>query len=141
MTTRGRPPPTAGLRHLALFARNFEATVRFYTDVMGMRIEWRPDADNCYLTNGNDNLALHRSTRESDGDQRLDHIGFIIDRIEDVDAWHTFLIAEGVEIVHPPKTHRDGARSLYCRDPDGTSVQLIYHPPLSAGKRNAKLKP
>ena len=139
MTSPGRPPPTAGLRHVALFARNFEASVRFYTDVMGMRVEWRPDADNCYLTNGNDNLALHRSTREPTEAQRLDHIGFIIERIEDVDAWHAFLLAEKVEITNPPKTHRDGARSLYCRDPEGTSVQLIYHPPLS--RRDETLGP
>ena len=135
MNAPGRPRPTAGLRHVALFARRFEATVQFYTDVMGMRIEWRPDADNCYLTSGNDNLALHRATSEPGGDQRLDHIGFIIDRMEDIDTWHAFLVAEEVEIVNPPRTHRDGARSLYCRDPEGTLVQLIYHPPLSRGGR------
>ena len=138
MSARKRPPATAGLRHVALFARNLEATVRFYTDVMGMRIEWRPDADNYYLTNGNDNLALHRSTREPGEDQRLDHIGFIIDRVEDVDAWYAFLLAEEVEIIDAPKTHRDGARSFYCKDPEGTSVQLIYHPPLSSGARAAE---
>ena len=141
MKTRRRPPATAGLRHVALFAHNFEATVRFYTDVIGMRVEWQPDADNCYLTNGNDNLALHRATRTPGEDQRLDHIGFIIDRIEDVDAWHAFLVAEAVEIVHPPKTHRDGARSLYCKDPEGTLVQLIYHPPLSRGAPDAATTP
>ena len=138
MNAPGRPPPTAGLRHVALFACDFEATVRFYADVMGMRIEWRPDADNCYLTNGNDNLALHRATRVPGQDQRLDHIGFILDRIDDVDAWHTFLLAKEVEIVNPPTTHRDGARSLYCRAPEGTLVQLIYHPPLSRGRHDAE---
>jgi len=141
MTPGGRPPPTTGLRHVALFARNFEATVRFYTEVMGMRVEWQPDADNCYLTNGNDNLALHRGTREPGEDQRLDHIGFILDRMEDVDTWHAFLVAREVEIVNPPKTHRDGARSLYCRDPEGTSVQLIYHPPLGAGTPDRRTQP
>jgi catechol 2,3-dioxygenase-like lactoylglutathione lyase family enzyme len=30
-----------------------------------------------------------------------------------------------------PKTHRDGARSFYFRDPDGLLIQLIYHPPIS----------
>ncbi len=27
-----------------------------------------------------------------------------------------------------PRTHRDGARSFYCYDPDGTLVQMIHHP-------------
>ena len=127
-----RPRPTAGLRHVALHARNFAATVDFYTDLMGMAVEWRPDEDNCYLTSGTDNLALHRATgAPDDAAQRLDHIGFIVDRMDDVDDWHTFLSAHGVPIVHPPKTHRDGARSCYCADPEGTAVQIIYHPPLS----------
>ena len=138
MSAPRRPPPTAGLRHVALFACNLEATVRFYTEVMGMRIEWQPDPDNCYLTSGNDNLALHRATRKPGEDQKLDHIGFIIGRIEDVDAWHAFLVAEKVKIVQLPRTHRDGARSFYCKDPEGTSVQLIYHPPLSSGGRDAE---
>jgi len=60
----------------------------------------------------------------------LDHIGFVVRRIEQVDAWHEFLKANDVPIVKPPRTHRDGARSLYCRDPDGNTVQLIYHPTL-----------
>jgi hypothetical protein len=30
-----------------------------------------------------------------------------------------------------PRTHRDGARSFYCADPEGTVVQVIFHPPLT----------
>ena len=129
-----RPPATVGLRHVALFAQRFEATERFYTELMGMRVEWRPDADNCYLTSGNDNLALHRAdAHPAEAGQRLGHIGFIAHRPADVDAWHTFLAAAKVPILAPPKTHRDGARSFYCADPEGTTVQVIHHPPL-AGK-------
>ena len=130
-----RPAATAGLRHVALFVERFEETVRFYTELLGMAVEWHPDPDNIYLCSGNDNLALHRyqgGARAAAG-QRLDHIGFIIDTPEQVDAWHDFLAANGVRIVKPPKTHRDGARSFYCFDPDGTAVQVIYHPPLSRG--------
>ena len=29
-------------------------------------------------------------------------------------------------LLQAPKTHRDGARSLYCADPDGNTVQFIY---------------
>jgi catechol 2,3-dioxygenase-like lactoylglutathione lyase family enzyme len=63
--------------------------------------------------------------------QTLDHIGFIVDDAEDVDAWHDHLAANGVNILQRPKTHRDGARSFYCEDPDGNVVQLIFHPPIS----------
>ena len=132
--TKAARPPNAGLHHLALNARNLEATLQFYTDLMGMTVEWQPDEDNVYLTSGTDNLALHRATEAiADAGQRLDHIGFIIDRIDDIDAWHTFLAGNDVEITVVPKTHRDGARSFYCKDPEGTTVQIIYHPHLSRG--------
>ena len=126
------PKPHAGLRHVALLTSSLEASLRFYTQVMGMEIEWNPDPDNYYLTSGNDNLALHRATEPPSGrGQRLDHIGFIVDEIDQVDVWHSYLEANGITILEEPKTHRDGARSMYCEDPDRTVVQLIYHPPLS----------
>lgn len=128
-----RPAPTAGLRHIALFVERFDEAVHFYTELLGMRMEWHPDADNIYLTSGNDNLAIHRfkGTAREPAQQRLDHIGFIIDSPEQVDAWHEFLSANNVRILKTPKTHRDGARSFYCLDPDGNAVQMIYHPPIS----------
>ena len=128
-----RPEATAGLRHVALNVKNLEACEHFYVELLGMQVEWRPDADNVYLTGGSDNLALHRAPSEfvPGESQRLDHIGFIIRTPDQVDAWHAFLKENGVVIVKEPKTHRDGARSFYCRDPDGNVVQLIYHPPIS----------
>lgn len=128
-----RPAATAGLRHIALFVERFEETVRFYTELLGMTVEWHPDADNIYLCSGNDNLALHRfhGGERAPAQQRLDHIGFIIDTPEQVDAWHAFLAGNGVSVKNVPKTHRDGARSFYCLDPDGNAIQIIYHPPIS----------
>lgn len=129
------PKPLAGMRHVALFVENFAACEKFYVDLLGMKVEWRPDEDNLYLSSGWDNLALHRSEgADPNARQRLDHIGFIVDEIEQVDAWFDFLKAHQVEMKTEPRTHRDGARSFYCLDPDGTMVQLIYHPPIS-GKR------
>jgi catechol 2,3-dioxygenase-like lactoylglutathione lyase family enzyme len=130
-----RPGTTAGMHHVALFVTKFDACVDFYTRVLGMAVEWHPDEDNIYLSSGSDNVAIHRATHHpqtGDG-QRLDHIGFIIDRKDDVDAWHGYFLTEGIEILQGPKTHRDGARSFYCKDPDGTTVQMIFHPPLSTG--------
>lgn len=128
-----RPNPTAGMRHVALNVADVAACERFYVELMGMSVEWRPDADNVYLTSGNDNLALHRGadTFQPDGPQRLDHIGFIVDRPEDVDAWFAFLKSGGVTMKTEPRTHRDGARSFYCVDPGGNAVQIIFHPPNS----------
>jgi catechol 2,3-dioxygenase-like lactoylglutathione lyase family enzyme len=130
-----RPGPTGGLRHVALFVAKFEQTEYFYTDLIGMSVEWRPDEDNVYLSSGNDNLALHRfkGLERNPAQQRLDHIGFIIDQIDQVDQWYEFLKAQQVQVKNPPRTHRDGARSFYCLDPDDNVVQMIFHPPISTG--------
>ena len=135
MSDLERPGVTAGMRHLALNVTNLDASVDFYTRLLGMQIEWQPDADNYYLTSGNDNLALHRGNKniEKDSAQSLDHLGFIIDQADEVHQWYDFLLQEKVEMLTPVKDHRDGARSFYCKDPDGNAVQIIYHPPLSMG--------
>ncbi len=128
-----RPQATAGLRHVALYCSDFVAMEHFYVELMGMQVEWRPDPDNVYLTSGNDNLALHRSAEDFAGPQRLDHIGYILDTPGAVDEWYEYLHARQVKMRTKPKTHRDGARSFYCYDPDGNVVQMIYHPPLAKG--------
>ena len=125
-----RPGKTAGLRHVALFVDDLAAAEHFYTELMGMAVEWRPDENNVYLTSGNDNLALHH-VDSSPQDGRLDHVGFFLNEIDEVDAWYKFLLAEGVKMRTEPRTHRDGARSFYCEDPAGTRVQIIYHIPIA----------
>ncbi len=124
---------TLGLRHVALFVEKLEECRDFYVEFLGMAVEWQPDPDNIYLTSGNDNLALHRAkSPPAESGQRLDHIGFILATPDEVDRWYEFLIQQDVKILMKPKTHRDGARSFYCNDPDGVAVQMIYHPPISA---------
>lgn len=129
-----RPVTTAGMRHIALNVNQLDASVDFYTRLLGMSIEWQPDEDNYYLTSGNDNLALHRAKKNINPDsaQSLDHLGFIIDSKKDVVNWFNFLKQENIEMLTEVKDHRDGACSFYCKDPDGNVVQIIYHPPLSA---------
>lgn len=145
-------PAHAGLRHLALNVQNLEAMKRFYVDVLGFSVEWEPDADNVYLSSGIDNLALHRAAAGHTGPPlrqagnpagsrrgaemrvvpgALDHLGLIVRRAEEVDEWAAFLESQAIALKAKPKTHRDGARSLYFHDPDGNSIQIIYHPPIS----------
>ena len=130
-----KPPANSflGLRHVAINVRDVRKSVDFYTRVMGMSVEWDPDPDNVYLTSGSDNLAIHRLSEPDKVSpvQTVDHIGFVVRSPEDVDFWADRLRHFGIVLVKEPKTHRDGARSLYFRDPDGLLVQLIYHPPIS----------
>jgi catechol 2,3-dioxygenase-like lactoylglutathione lyase family enzyme len=134
----GSRPPLLGIRHVALFMRDLDAAERFWVDVMGYEVEWRPDPDNVYLRGGSDNLALHRMAPSAGGTEPgggasagvLDHIGLAVRAPADVDAWAAHLVANGVALKAQPKTHRDGSRSLYFHAPGDLLVQIIHHAPL-----------
>ena len=122
-----------GMRHLALKVSDVDRAKAFYVRVFGMKLVWQPDPDNAYLSSGCDNLALHRGDSEKTaGDaQRLDHLGFIVPTIADVEAGYAWAQSSGVEIVHELKHHRDGSVSFYIRDPDGNVIQALYEPTIS----------
>jgi catechol 2,3-dioxygenase-like lactoylglutathione lyase family enzyme len=139
-------PSLLGLHHLALNVRDLPVMKRFYVEVLGFRVEWEPDAENVYLTSGTDNVAMHAVAAPAAGHgrravdtehaafQSLDHVGLLVPTPADVDAWAGYLQDQGVVTEGPPRTHRDGARSLYVRDPENNRVQIIYHPPISDRK-------
>ncbi|HLK12776.1 MAG TPA: VOC family protein [Candidatus Binatia bacterium] len=119
-----------GLRHLALRVRDVRAAAAFYGEHFGMRVVWQPDAQNVYLSSGADNLALHEVPTVAPGGA-LDHLGFVVDSADAVHALAAAARARGVEIARPPRTHRDGSVSFYCRDPDGNLVQVLWIPGLA----------
>ena len=122
-------PALLGIRHVALYVADLAAAERFWVDVMGYAVEWRPDPDNVYLVGGRDNLALHRG--EPAGGGRLDHIGLAVPapaRRRRLGRAPGSARRDGGEAA--PKTHRDGSRSLYFHAPEGLLVQIIHHSPM-----------
>ncbi|MCO2944303.1 VOC family protein [Pseudomonas aeruginosa] len=115
-----RPSRLNGLRHLALLVPNLEECERFYVDVLGMEVLNRANEDLVYLTCGNDNLSLGRAHAASNGLQTMDHYGFVVDSVEELEAWYRYLKALGVTLL----------------DPAGNKVQPLYHPAVS-GQRLA----
>jgi catechol 2,3-dioxygenase-like lactoylglutathione lyase family enzyme len=122
-------PALLGIRHVALYVASLPSAERFWVDVMGYAVEWRPDPDNVYLRGGSDNLALHKGAPPAGGG-RLDHIGLAVPTAADVDAWAAYLEAQGVTLKTQPKTHRDGSRSIYFHGPESLLIQIIHHAPL-----------
>jgi len=123
-------PASKGIRHLALRVRNMDLMRSFYVEMLGFQVEWQPDPQNLYLTSGSDNLALHQ-VREGLSPGTLDHIGILVEKPDEVDAWAAYLKERSVLLKQEPKTHRDGARSIYFHDPEMNLIQIIFHPPIS----------
>ncbi len=119
-----------GIRHIALRVVDLSRSVEFYASTLGMRLVWKPDDASAYLSSGADILALHQSDGSLDAERMgaLDHFGFLVARAGDVDDWADRLRSMAIELVQNPKTHRDGSRSIYFRDPDANLIQLLYHP-------------
>ena len=130
-------PPLQGLRHLALRVRDIRKAKDFYLRIFGMQVVWEPDPQNCYLSSGTDNLALHEvPAAPAEGQAStlaspLDHFGFIARNPQVVDAWAAWAEQNGVAIVKAPKQHRDGSYSCYLADPDGNIIQILYEPTIS----------
>ncbi|HUN56937.1 MAG TPA: VOC family protein [Candidatus Binataceae bacterium] len=126
-----------GLRHLALRVADVDRASEFYSRVFGMKVIWQPDPDNAYLTSGCDNLALHRgvgsdsSSATHSGTDAMDHLGFIVATIAEVEAGYQWALANHLTIANPLKHHRDGSVSFYLRDPDGNVIQVLYEPTIS----------
>ncbi|GAC1353212.1 MAG: VOC family protein [Polyangiales bacterium] len=151
--TEPRTPPTRGIRHIALNVRDLSRMEMFYVDILGYTVEWRPNDHEVYLTHGEDNLALHRFPHASlvsatiqpmdeptdeladkvspPEPTALNHLGLLVDCAEDVATWGSYLAKRGVRLDAAPRTHRDGATSLYLSDPEGNRIQIIHHPPLA----------
>jgi len=123
-------PASKGIRHLALRVRNMDLMRSFYVEMLGFQVEWQPDPQNLYLTSGSDNLALHQ-VREELSPGTLDHIGILVEKPDEVDEWAAYLKERSVLLKQEPKTHRDGARSIYFHDPEMNLIQIIFHPPIS----------
>jgi catechol 2,3-dioxygenase-like lactoylglutathione lyase family enzyme len=123
---------TQGMRHVALRVADVERSKDFYREVFGMRVVWQPDPDNAYLSSGSDNLALHREpgTNAASGAGVLDHIGFFVSDLNQLEKNFAWARQRGLEIVRPLRQHRDGTHSFYIKDPDGVVVQLIHDPSL-----------
>ena len=124
---------TLGIKHIALKVKNFDECLLFYTKIVGMEVDWQPDGSNAYLSNGKDNLALHKDSNinlEGSGN-RLDHFGIMLMEKDDVDKWHEYLASSNIEIYKKIQDHRDGSRSFYCYDPDNNILQFLWHPILN----------
>ena len=140
---------TKGINHPALFGRNLEETIKFYTEVLGMKLVLRqPNLDEPRLThlffsagNGafiaffipNDDIEFELEDG-SVGIGSLQHLAFNIE----------ISIEEAMEILNRYKIEFKGPidrgyeRSLYFYDPNGIKLELMtWKNPLPAGADEA----
>lgn len=105
---------------------DLEAGVRWYTEVLGLRIyreygaEGRRTGVVCFLGGGFLELTGPRAGGAAGMSLWL--------QVHDVDAEHARLIAVGVTSAAPPATMPWGLREAWITDPDGIRICLVEVP-------------
>lgn len=120
-----------GVAEAVLYVEDLARARAFYEEVLGLPVTLAFD-DACFLQTGRDSTVIlfdreKLKTRESvipdHGASGRGHVALAIPA-EEMDAWRRRLQAHGVEIEHEQEWPQ-GTHSLYFRDPDDNSLELI----------------
>jgi glyoxylase I family protein len=135
----GRP---AMLSHVAYITRDTAATTDFYTRILGMELV-NAVLDDSIPSTGEPVPYFHSFFRMSDGStiaffeapelppleppphpayDTFQHLALQVESVEDVDRWHAWLGANGVEVLGP--VDHKIIYSVYFHDPNGVRLEI-----------------
>ena len=113
--------------HAMIRVANLHASLRFYQELMGLRLLRRKDSETGRFTlyylaidEGEPEIELTHNWDESSYTSG-DAFGHLAFRVEDIYATCQRLLHGGVDILRPP---RDGYMA-FVKDPSGISIELL----------------
>lgn len=124
-----------GIDHIVLRARDAEALIRFYVEVLGLAVERRQDAIGLVQLRAGSSLIdivgvdglLGRTGGAAPGAEgrNLDHFCLTVAGF-DLQAVRAHLLAHGVEVGEEGLRYGAGGEglSIYLKDPEGNGVEL-----------------
>ena len=122
----------AGLDHYALLSSDAERTTRFYEEIVGLKVGFRPELSfpGVWLYAGDDPVVhvifgKPIPTRETGA---VDHLAFKASG--DIKNSLAKLDSRGIE-YSMRKLQRNGVVQVFFRDPDGVGVELNFQPDVS----------
>lgn len=137
------------VRHFGIVVGNMERSLRFYRDLLGLRVVRTMDESGEHIDNMLSLQNVRVSTVKMSADNGstlvellkfkshpretpakcevysigLSHVAFTVD---DLDGVYRRLLQAGVRFKAPPRLSPDGyAKVTFCQDPDGTLVELV----------------
>lgn len=112
------------LDHVYYWTSDMDRAVKFYEDVLGLRLLRREGAEWALFDAGPVRLALHGAT---EGHPAEPGGATAVFAVEDLDAARSGLDARGAEFDEHVGEVEGFARFTTLRDPDGNPIQLIEY--------------
>ena len=115
----------------AFYARDFDKSVDFYQNVLGMKHVggWdREDGKGALLSAGGTAVieiygAAEGKTYEGASPTAL-NLALRLEHVSEVDSFYQQMAGTGVDRIEPPKNHPWGHRSFVVHDPDGIPIHI-----------------
>ena len=139
LATKGVRPPAdmpfriGNMGHAVLMVRDIDASVRFYTRVLGFKVsDVYPDSmvqgRMVFLRFNRDHhgLGLVGQAREVSGNRELHHLAFEVPALDDVFRARDHLEKNGVAIDFHGRRRAGCQVSVEFRDPDGHSLEIFW---------------
>jgi lactoylglutathione lyase len=120
------------LLHTMVRVKDLDESVRFYTEVLGLREQHRKvlekaDATLVFLGDDAGHHAIELTYNHDGRDYELgNQFGHFALGVPDLEAARTDLAAHGVEFSRGPyRVSEGGSMIAFIRDPDGIEIELI----------------
>lgn len=119
---------------IGLVIRNFESCVKFYRDILGLKVKGTDEGFVSFELEGDQELALMSldSASQMISEDSIQpekegiHRTLLAIFVEDTDKTYEKLMDKGVEFVKKPATQPWGQRTAYFKDPDGNLWEISH---------------
>lgn len=127
-----------GVSHTAIFPKDFETTLRFYTETLGIKEAFRLNHDDgtpffAYLIVAPMQFIelLGPDGREPTAAPEAAGYQHLCLEVEDIQAAYDEMRAQNVPIASEIRTGYTGCKLFWILDPDGNRIELMEFPPES----------